>query len=131
MCWCNPNLRTPHCGKTTCVPPAAMSVDTPNPAWRCPDCGNGADKNHRGCWAQRLRRMMPQQVTSEDLDDLATAIERLQGENRTLAGILRDCDGVLETIEPDDSEEGHNLRDLRMAIDFALDPNKRKEGMLL
>lgn len=20
MCWCNPNIRTPHCGKATCVP---------------------------------------------------------------------------------------------------------------
>ena len=21
MCWCTPSLRTPHCGKPTCVPP--------------------------------------------------------------------------------------------------------------
>ena len=26
MCWCNPNLRTPHCGKPTCVPPAGQSL---------------------------------------------------------------------------------------------------------
>ena len=26
MCWCTPNLRTPHCGKPTCVPPAGQSL---------------------------------------------------------------------------------------------------------
>ncbi len=26
MCWCTPNLRTPHCGKLTCVPPAGQSL---------------------------------------------------------------------------------------------------------
>jgi len=70
-------------------------------------------------------------MTSEMLDDLATAFERERGERNTLAGILRDCDAVLATIEPDDSEEGHNLRDLRIAIAYALDPYKQKEGMLL
>ena len=34
MCWCTPSLRTPHCGKATCVPPtqtngkATMAVPT-------------------------------------------------------------------------------------------------------
>jgi hypothetical protein len=26
MCWCTPNLRTPHCGKPTCVPPAVQTL---------------------------------------------------------------------------------------------------------
>jgi len=24
MCWCTPTMRTPHCGKPTCVPPAGQ-----------------------------------------------------------------------------------------------------------
>lgn len=57
-------------------------------------------------------------------------IEELRGENAVLAGLLRDCDEVLATIEADDSDESEKVRDLRMALAYALDPYKR-EGTLL
>ena len=57
-------------------------------------------------------------------------IEELRGENAVLAGLLRDCDAVLAAIEADDSDEAEKVRDLRMALAYALDPYKR-EGTLL
>ncbi|MBA3588319.1 hypothetical protein [Methylibium sp.] len=57
--------------------------------------------------------------------------QELRGENAVLAGLLRDCDAVMETIEPDDSEEGEKLSDLRMALAYALDPYKREGTLLL
>ena len=53
-----------------------------------------------------------------------------KGERAVLAGLLRDCDAVLATIEADDSDEAEKVRDLRMALAYALDPYKR-EGTLL
>jgi hypothetical protein len=29
MCWCTPSLRTPHCGKPTCVPPQTNPSSQP------------------------------------------------------------------------------------------------------
>ena len=26
MCWCTPSIRTPHCGKTTCIPPVPQAA---------------------------------------------------------------------------------------------------------
>jgi hypothetical protein len=60
----------------------------------------------------------------------APTIEELRGENAVLAGLLRDCDEVLATIEADDGDEAEKVRDLRMALAYALDPYKR-EGALL
>jgi hypothetical protein len=57
-------------------------------------------------------------------------IEKLRGENAVLAGLLRDCDEVLATIEADDGDEAEKVSDLRMALAYALDPYKR-EGTLL
>lgn len=53
-----------------------------------------------------------------------------ESENAVLAGILRDCDAVLETIDAEDTAEAENMANLRMAITYALDPYKR-EGNLL
>lgn len=53
-----------------------------------------------------------------------------ESENAVLAGILRDCDAVLETIEVDDTSEAENMANLRMALAYALDPYKR-EGTLI
>ena len=53
-----------------------------------------------------------------------------KGERAVLAGLLRDCDAVLATIEADDGDEAEKVRDLRMALAYALDPYKR-EGTLL
>ena len=62
--------------------------------------------------------------------DDVKAVMDLKGENAVLAGLLRDCDAVLATIEADDGEEAQKLGDLRMAVAYALDPYKR-EGTLL
>ena len=43
-------------------------------------------------------------------------------EGAVLAGLLRDCDAVLATIEEDDTDEAEKLRDLRTALAYALDP---------
>lgn len=53
-----------------------------------------------------------------------------KGERAVLAGLLRDCDAVLATIEADDGDEAEKVRDLRTALAYALDPYKR-EGTLL
>lgn len=45
MCWCNPNIRTPHCGKVTCVPSdttANFPEPTPCAAFHCYHAYNGA-----------------------------------------------------------------------------------------
>lgn len=62
-------------------------------------------------------------------DDAKVATD-LQSENAVLAGLLRDCDAVLATIEADDGDEAQKLGDLRMALAYAIDPYKR-EGTLL
>lgn len=64
---------------------------------------------------------------NERLRDL---LADLKGENAVLAGLLRDCDAVLATIEADDGDEAQKLGDLRMALAYAIDPYKR-EGTLL
>lgn len=56
-------------------------------------------------------------------------IESLRGECNVLAGILRDCQRVIETIVPE-NDEAEKLYDLRLAITYAVDPYKR-EGTLL
>lgn len=33
MCWCTPSIRTPRCGKTSCLPPAQQPAKEP-----CPLC---------------------------------------------------------------------------------------------
>ena len=60
----------------------------------------------------------------------ASVVDELRGECNVLAGILRDCDAVLETIVPENDDEAERLSDLRMAITYAIDPYKR-EGTLL
>ena len=65
-----------------------------------------------------------------EIDRIHATVEQLRGENNTLAGILRDADKVLETIEPESSYEGLLLSDLRMKIAYAVAPYKR-EGTLL
>ena len=45
-----------------------------------------------------------------------------QSEQATLAGILRDCDAVLSTIEPENTDEADSLGDLRRAIAYATCP---------
>jgi hypothetical protein len=76
-------------------------------------------------------------MSADRLAELARENERLAlrlidltGENNTLAGILREADKVLETIEPESTYEGLLLSDLRMKIAYAVDPYKR-EGTLL
>lgn len=48
-------------------------------------------------------------------------IEQLRGENAVLVSLLRDCDAVLETIVPDDSDEAERLGDLREAVAVAVE----------
>lgn len=61
---------------------------------------------------------------------LSDALTQQKGETAVLAGLLRDCDAVLATIEADDSDEAEKVSALRMALAYALDPYKR-EGTLL
>ena len=82
----------------------------------------------------------PQKLVSVRLDYLDSVLKHhvkmatdsadQKGERAVLAGLLRDCDAVLATIEADDSDEAEKVRDLRMALAYALDPYKR-EGTLL
>ena len=60
-----------------------------------------------------------------ELQQRKPTIEELRGENAVLAGLLRDCDAVLATIEADDGDEAEKVSDLRMALAYALDPYKR------
>jgi len=62
--------------------------------------------------------------------DDVKAVTDLKGENAVLAGLLRECDAVLATIQADDGEEAQKLGDLRMALAYALDPYKRKGALL-
>ena len=48
-------------------------------------------------------------------------IEQLRGENAVLVSLLRDCDAVLATIVPDDSDEADRLGDLREAVAAAVE----------
>lgn len=82
----------------------------------------------------------PQKLVNVRLDALDSVMKHYvamvtesadqKGERAVLAGLLRDCDAVLATIEADDSDEAEKVRDLRMALAYALDPYKR-EGTLL
>ena len=47
-------------------------------------------------------------------------VEQLRGENAVLVSLLRDCDAVLATIVPDDSDEAERLGDLRAAVAAAV-----------
>ena len=75
----------------------------------------------------------PQKLVNVRLDYLDAVLKHyvaMAGEHAVLAGLLRDCDAVLATIEADDGDEAEKVRDLRMALAYALDPYKR-EGSLL
>jgi hypothetical protein len=75
----------------------------------------------------------PQKLVNVRLDYLDAVLKHyvaMAGEHAVLAGLLRDCDSVLATIEADDADEAEKVRDLRMALAYALDPHKR-EGALL
>ena len=82
----------------------------------------------------------PQKLVSVRLDYLDAVLKHYvkmvtdsadqKGERAVLAGLLRDCDAVLATIDADDGDEAEKLSDLRMALAYALDPYKR-EGTLL
>jgi hypothetical protein len=75
----------------------------------------------------------PQKLVNVRLDYLDAVLKHyaaMAGEHAVLAGLLRDCDAVLATIEADDGDEAEKMRDLRMALAYALDPYKR-EGTLL
>ena len=82
----------------------------------------------------------PQKLVSVRLDALDSVMRHYvavvkecadqKGERAVLAGLLRDCDAVLATIEADDGDEAEKVRDLRTALAYALDPYKR-EGTLL
>lgn len=71
-----------------------------------------------------------------DSDDAAKAArlmarrawDALRAECAVLAGLLRDCDLMLASI--DDGDEADQVRGLRMALAYALDPYKR-DGTLL
>lgn len=52
-----------------------------------------------------------------------------KGERAMLAGLLRDCDAVLATIEADDGDEAERLENLCAAVALALQP--KHEGALL
>lgn len=39
MCQCNPNARTPWCGKPGCQPPPVRLQDGLAPEWTCQTCG--------------------------------------------------------------------------------------------
>ena len=77
--------------------------------------------------AQTLNAIRLLKMAHRDNVKIATD---LQSENAVLAGLLRDCDAVLATIEADDGDEAQKLGDLRMALAYAIDPYKR-EGTLL
>lgn len=57
-----------------------------------------------------------------ELAEVKRDAEHLRSESVTLAGILRDCDAVLVTIEPESTTESDSMADLRRAIAYALDP---------
>jgi hypothetical protein len=69
-------------------------------------------------------------IAPDEFDGAAKMLSDLSGENAVLAGLLRDCDAVLATIETDDGEDAEGVRELRTALAYALDPYKR-EGTLL
>jgi hypothetical protein len=71
-----------------------------------------------------------EQSVLEVMHELKRESVQLRGECSVLAGLLRDCDAVLATIEPEDTDEAGKLSNLRMALSYALDPHKR-EGTLL
>jgi hypothetical protein len=76
----------------------------------------------------------PQRLVNVRLDCLDTVLKHyaaMAGEHAVLAGLLRECDAVLATIEADDGDEADRLSDLRMALAYAIDPHKRHEGALL
>lgn len=82
----------------------------------------------------------PQKLVNVRLDALDSVMKHYvavvtecadqNGERAVLAGLLRDCDAVLATIEADDIDEAEKVRELRVALAYALDPYKR-EGTLL
>lgn len=57
-----------------------------------------------------------------ELAEVKRDAEHLRSESVTLAGILRDCDSVLATIEPESTAEADSMADLRRAIAYALGP---------
>ena len=75
----------------------------------------------------------PQMLVNVRLDYLDSVLKHyvaMVGEHAVLAGLLRDCDAVIETVIPDDSDEAGKLADLRMALADALDPYKRERTLL-
>jgi len=89
-----------------------------------------ADDHMRDCIAHLCWRGEAVSIAPDEFDGAAKMLRDLRGENAVLAGLLRDCDAVLATIEADDGEEAESVRDLRTALAYALDPYKR-EGTLL
>ena len=81
--------------------------------------------------AELIAEIMDSRILKNEREHAACReIERQRGECLVLADILRDCDAVLATIEPENDTEAERLSDLRRAIVYALDPYKR-EGTLL
>lgn len=81
--------------------------------------------------AELIAEIMDSRIPKNEREHAACReIERQRGESLVLADIIRDCDAVLATIEPENDDEAERLADLRRAIVYALDPYKR-EGALL
>lgn len=75
------------------------------------------------CSPDRIERVLAEvgRLRAE-LAEVKRDAEHLRSESVTLAGILRDCDAVLATIEPESTAEADSMADLRRAIAYALDP---------
>lgn len=75
------------------------------------------------CSPDRIERVLAglERLRAE-LAEAKRDAEHLRSESVTLAGILRDCDAVLATIDPDSTAEADSMADLRLAIAYALDP---------
>lgn len=73
--------------------------------------------------AELIAEIMDSRIPKNEREHAACAeIERQRGECLVLADIIRDCDAVLATIEPENDDEAERLSDLRRQIAYALAP---------
>lgn len=63
-------------------------------------------------------------------EEAAQEIEKLRGENAVLLGLLGDAAGVIRSIDPEDSDEAEQLREMLDSIDRAQDPHRHKGALL-
>lgn len=88
-------------------------TDKPIPTWR-ERCETHPD--HNGI----VTRAMIEARMVEEIDDLRAEVERLRGEAAVMRELLRRCNAVLLTIEPESAAEHEAIGELSDAIERAL-----------